>query len=118
MLLSALLSYLGYWYLLSLAAFALGAATRGQIRHSILGAASALGTGIIVGVQGDSGIAQSALLSHIIGIPGGAAFPLLLTLVYSFAIGILGGYTGSAITSKAGGGQTAQGVQPNQNSPC
>ncbi|MEM0121496.1 MAG: hypothetical protein QW514_09330 [Thermoprotei archaeon] len=110
LLAAALLAYVGYWYLLVVVAVAFGAYARDKVHLSLLGVASAIGVAIIVGAQSTGGgIGQAALLSHIIGVPGGPGLPLTLTLVYSFALGALGGYTGSALTLGRGESVGAEG---------
>jgi hypothetical protein len=99
---SALLCYAGYWYLLAAVAFILGLLGRGNTRSPFVGAASLLGTALIVSLNGYSGgSAQAALAAEIIGIPGGQVIPLFITLVYSFVLGALACYAGGALTVKA-----------------
>lgn len=101
LLLSAVAAYFGYWYFLAAPALALGALGRGQVRATHLGIGSLVGVGLVIAIDsGGGGIPQAALLTRIIGAPGGVALPLLLTFIYSFALGALGGYAGSAVTAK------------------
>jgi len=101
LLLSAVAAYFGYWYLLAAPALALGALGSGEVRATHLGVSSLVGVGLIIAIDsGGGGISQAALLSRIVGVPGVLALPLLLTLIYSFALGALGGYAGSAVTAK------------------
>jgi len=98
---STIAAYFGYWYLLAAPALVLGAVGRGVVRGVHLGVGSLVGVGLTIAVDSSGGgIAQAALLSRIIGAPGGLALPLLITLIYSFALGALGGYAGSAVTAK------------------
>ncbi|PSO06626.1 hypothetical protein B9Q04_15090 [Candidatus Marsarchaeota G2 archaeon BE_D] len=103
LLASTVAAYFGYWYLLAVPAIVLGALGRGAVRSTLLGVGSLVGVGIIIYIDSrDQGAAQAALLARIIGAPGGLALPLILTLLYTFALGVLGGVIGSAILAKKG----------------
>jgi hypothetical protein len=103
LLASTVAAYFGYWYLLAVPAIVLGALGRGAVRSTLLGVGSSVGVGIIIYIDSrDQGAAQAALLARIIGAPGGLALPLILTLLYTFALGVLGGVIGSAILAKKG----------------
>mgnify|MGYP001772520138 CR=1 FL=1 len=101
LLVATILSYVGYWYILALSALVLGVVDRGNTRSVLVGLASAVAVGIIIVINASSGgIVQAALFSRIVGIPGGAIVPLILTLIYSFALGSLGYMAGGSVVAK------------------
>lgn len=102
LIVSATLSYLGYWYTLAAPALILGVLDRGESRSVWVGLASALGVLSAI-LAHPEGLTQAALVAEIVGVPGAQTLPLAVTLLYPFALGFLGKLAGSSLTSRKGG---------------
>lgn len=86
---SAMLSYIGYWYLIILPA-ALAGLFVFRMR-SIALSSIASPAGVLAAMSSDFSyrISQSALFSSIAGIPGGPAFPVMLLIVLSYLFALI-----------------------------
>lgn len=87
LLLTLLLSFAGYWYLLFVVSLALALVESGRSKGWVVGIASLLGVLIAIAVS-PSGIEQSFIFAGILGVP--RIMPLLLTLLIAFLLGLLG----------------------------
>ncbi|MCY0860924.1 MAG: hypothetical protein OWQ52_00650 [Metallosphaera prunae] len=91
--LSILVSFLGYWYLLAVVAIVLGVVS-GGVRSLYQGLASVLGV-LIVALSNSGGLAQSYIFANIAGLP--SLTPFLLTAVLAFVLGMLGYIFGDSL---------------------
>ncbi|WP_153280208.1 hypothetical protein [Thermoplasma sp. Kam2015] len=86
---SAILSYIGYWYLIIIPAVLAGLFVFRM--RSIALSAIASPVGVFAAMSSDFSyrISQSALFSSIAGIPGGPALPIMILIVLSYLFALI-----------------------------
>ncbi len=95
---SFVLSVYAFWIVLAVSAGVLGLYCGGRKLNSLLsGVYSAIGVVLAVFVfDSGNGISQASLFSSAAGIPGGIGFPILLTILIAFFLGLLAYLLGSS----------------------